>query len=106
MMMNFDICNDEDFNKSPLVQNAQNIGMVDTVFEELVSDKQALSLYKSFVDPQSNKQYPFMFLGPISPLSFTGSPLFIQMFTEFNQFKEANKLVEQSQGNLFNQNTL
>ena len=74
--------------------------------EELVSDKQALSLYKSFVDPQSNKQYPFMFLGPISPLSFTGSPLFIQMFTEFNQFKEANKLVEQSQGNLFNQNTL
>lgn len=74
--------------------------------EELVSDKQALSLYKSFVDPQSNKQYPFMFLGPISPLSFTGSPLFIQMFTEFNQFKDANKLVEQSQGNLFNQNTL
>lgn len=74
--------------------------------EELVSDKQALSLYKSFVDPQSNKQYPFMFLGPISPLSFTGSPLFIQMFTEFNKFKEANKLIEQSQGNLFNQNTL
>ncbi|TAE60996.1 MAG: ATP-binding protein [Nostocales cyanobacterium] len=74
--------------------------------EELVSDKQALSLYKSFVDPQSNKQYPFMFLGPISPLSFTGSPLFIQMFTEFNQFKEANKLVEQSQGNILNQNTL
>jgi DNA helicase HerA-like ATPase len=74
--------------------------------EELVSDKQALSLYKSFVDPQSNKQYPFMFLGPISPLSFTGSPLFIQMFTEFSQFKDANKLVEQSQGNLFNQNTL
>jgi hypothetical protein len=47
-----------------------------------------------------------MFLGPISPLSFTGSPLFIQMFTEFSQFKDANKLVEQSQGNLFNQNTL
>lgn len=61
--------------------------------EELVSDKQALSLYKSFVDPQSNKQYPFMFLGPISPLSFTGSPLFIQMFIEFNQFEDANKLV-------------
>ncbi len=58
--------------------------------EELVSDKQALSLYKSFVDPQSNKQYPFMFLGPVSPLSFTGSPLFIQMFTEFSQFQNAN----------------
>ena len=74
--------------------------------EELVSDKQALSLYKSFVDPQGSKQYPFMFLGPISPLSFTGSPLFIQTFTEFADFKEANKLLEQSQGNLFNDNIL
>lgn len=60
--------------------------------EELVSDQQALSLYKSFVDPQSNKQYPFMFLGPVSPLSFTGSPLFVQMFTEFSQFQNANNL--------------
>jgi len=60
--------------------------------EELVSDKQALSLYKSFVDPQSNEQYPFMFLGPVSPLSFTGSPLFVQMFTEFSQFQNANNL--------------
>lgn len=58
--------------------------------EELVSDKQALSLYKSFVDPQSSKQYPFMFIGPISPLSFTGSPLFIQMFTDYEKFKKAN----------------
>jgi DNA helicase HerA-like ATPase len=74
--------------------------------EELVSDKQALSLYKSFVDPQSNKQYPFMFIGPVSPLSFTGSPLFIQMFTEFCQFKDANRLVKQSQGNLFSDNVL
>ncbi len=74
--------------------------------EELVSDRQALSLYKSFVDPQSSRQYPFMFLGPISPLSFIGSPLFIQMFTEFSKFKEANKLVKQSQGNLFNNDIL
>ena len=74
--------------------------------EELVSEKQALSLYKSFVDPQSNKQYPFMFLGPISPLSFTGSPLFIQMFTEFSKFKEANKSFTPEQSNLFGNNTL
>ena len=60
--------------------------------EELVSDKQALNLYKSFVDPQSNKQFPFMFIGPISPLSFTGSPLFMQSFTNFDTFKEANNL--------------
>jgi len=77
--------------------------------EELVSDKQALSLYKSFVDPQGSKpkKFPFMFLGLISPLSFTGSPLFMQTFTEFAEFKDANNnLVEKSQGNLFNQNIL
>ena len=60
--------------------------------EELVSDKQSLNLYKSFVDPQSNKQYPFMLIGPVSPLSFTGSPLFIQMFTKHEDFKKANNL--------------
>ena len=62
--------------------------------EEFVSDKQSLNLYKSFVDPQSqsNKQYPFMLIGPVSPLSFTGSPLFIQTFTEHKDFKLANNL--------------
>ncbi len=59
--------------------------------EETVSDKQALNLYKSFVDPQSSRQFPFMLIGPVSPLSFTGSPLFVQMFTQFDDFKSANK---------------
>jgi hypothetical protein len=31
--------NDDDIKKCRFVQNAQNIGLVDTVFEELVSDK-------------------------------------------------------------------
>jgi hypothetical protein len=31
--------NDDGIKKRCLVQNAQNIGMVDTVFEELVSEK-------------------------------------------------------------------
>ena len=58
--------------------------------EELVGDKEALSLYRSFVDPQSRPQYPFMFTGPASPLSFTGMPLFVQMFTSFRDFCAAN----------------
>jgi hypothetical protein len=58
--------------------------------EEIVGDAEALSLYKSFVDPQSRREYPFMFTGPVSPLSFTGMPLFVQMFTRFDAFAEAN----------------
>lgn len=58
--------------------------------QEIVGDEEALSLYRSFVDPQSNKQFPFMFTGPASPLSFTGMPLFVQMFTSFADFSAAN----------------
>ncbi len=58
--------------------------------EELVGDRQALTLYRSFVDPQSSQQFPFMFTGPASPLSFTGAPLFVQAFTSFNDFLDSN----------------
>jgi hypothetical protein len=54
---------------------------------EIVNNPAAIQLYKSFIDPSSNGKYPFMFFGPISPLSFTGSPLFIEMYKEFNNFK-------------------
>ena len=46
----------------------------------------ALALYKSFRDPHStfdisSREYAFMTVGPVSPLSFAGTPLF---FTAFN----------------------
>jgi hypothetical protein len=37
--------NDDEINKLWLVQNAQNIGLVDTVFEELVSDKSLIEIW-------------------------------------------------------------
>ena len=46
---------------------------------QIVNDDDATKFYRSFIDPSSNGKYPFMFHGPISPLSFTGSPLFIEM---------------------------
>lgn len=46
---------------------------------QIINDDNAAKFYKSFIDPSSNKKYPFMFHGPISPLSFTGSPLFLEM---------------------------
>ena len=54
---------------------------------EVVNNPAALQLYKSFIDPSSNGKFPFMFFGPISPLSFTGSPLFIEVYKDFNNFK-------------------
>jgi hypothetical protein len=54
---------------------------------EVVNNPAAIQLYKSFIDPSSNGKFPFMFFGPISPLSFTGSPLFIEVYKDFNNFK-------------------
>jgi DNA helicase HerA-like ATPase len=54
---------------------------------EVVNNPAAIQLYKSFIDPSSNDKFPFMFFGPISPLSFTGSPLFIEVYKDFEKFK-------------------
>lgn len=54
---------------------------------EIVNNPAAVLLYKSFIDPSSNGKFPFMFFGPISPLSFTGSPLFIEMYKDFRDFR-------------------
>lgn len=54
---------------------------------ELVNNDSAIQLYKSFIDPSSNKKFPFMFFGPVSPLSFTGSPLFLEIYTNPSKFK-------------------
>lgn len=54
---------------------------------EFVNNPSAIQLYKSFIDPSSNRKFPFMFFGPVSPLSFTGSPLFIEMYGDVKDFK-------------------
>ena len=54
---------------------------------ELVNNPSAVQLYKSFIDPSSNGKFPFMFFGPVSPLSFTGSPLFLEVYSDMTNFK-------------------
>lgn len=48
--------------------------------KDYINNDAAIQLYRSFIDPSSNHKYPFMFFGPVSPLSFTGSPLFVEMY--------------------------
>jgi len=57
----------------------------------------ALDLYQLFRDPHSafdtkSRQYSFMTIGPVSPLSFSGSPLFLNVFNTVDAFLEANGL--------------
>ena len=48
-------------------------------------DTEAMNLYRSFRDPQSamnpeSKQFPFMAIGPVSPMPFAGQPMFFSAF--------------------------
>lgn len=55
--------------------------------------KEAMKLYQLFRDPQSSltkKEYPFMTVGPISPLSFSGTPLFFNALKYPEDFVSAN----------------
>jgi len=57
----------------------------------------ALDLYQLFRDPHSafdtkSRQYSFMTIGPVSPLSFSGTPLFLNAFNTVDTFLAANKL--------------
>ena len=72
-----------------------------TEFEKLTAlaggQRESLGLYQNFRDPQSSfdeasKEYSFMTIGPVSPLSFAGTPLFFNAFTQVEEFISANGL--------------
>jgi hypothetical protein len=63
----------------------------------------ALDLYRLFRDPHSafdvaSRQYSFMTVGPVSPLSFSGSPLFLNAFNTVEAFLRANRFGQQTNG--------
>lgn len=65
---------------------------------QLVGGKsRALDLYRLFRDPHSSfdpgsRQYSFMTIGPVSPLSFAGTPLFLNAFNSVETFMRENHL--------------
>lgn len=63
------------------------IGSEIKIISNLVNNENALQLYRSFIDPSSSDRYPFMFFGSVSPLSFTGAPLFLEVYTDLSQFR-------------------
>lgn len=52
-----------------------------------------IELYLSFPDPRAltEKQYPFMLTGPVSLLSFTCAPIFLDVFTSEEELRAANR---------------
>ena len=75
-----------------------SMGQEFQALRELVGgDESALRLYGLFRDPHSSfdiggREYSFMTTGPISPLSFAGTPLFLNAFNRLGEFMAANGL--------------
>lgn len=69
--------------------------------QELVGGKgEYLKLYQQFRDPHSSfdtasREYSFMTIGPVSPLSFAGTPLFFNAFSDVEEFIKSNGLITQ-----------
>ena len=61
------------------------------VLEERYSDLSQTEIYKGFISPASTNIYPMMIIGSISPLIFTNAPTFLNMFTDAQQFVDANQ---------------
>lgn len=76
------------------------LGTEFTSLKEIIGgDPNALKLYQSFRDPHSafdiaSRQYTFMTIGPVSPLSFAGTPLFLTAFNTPEDFLRTNSLIE------------
>lgn len=66
--------------------------------EIIGSEPNSLKLYQSFRDPHSafdisSRQYSFMTIGPVSPLSFAGTPLFFTSYNNPQEFLDSNHLL-------------
>lgn len=66
------------------------IGGDRAMLSDLIDDSSQLKLYDQFSDPGATGDYPFMGIGPISPLIFTASPVFFNVFNKIEDLLAAN----------------
>ena len=67
--------------------------------KEIINNEAAVNLYKSFIDPSNSGKFPFMFFGPVSPFSATGSPLFVEIYTEYQDYRIKNGITINTSNN-------
>ena len=59
--------------------------------KEIINNQAAVNLYASFIDPSNSGKFPFMFFGPVSPFSATGSPLFVEIYIRYQDYCDKNR---------------
>lgn len=69
------------------------IGSDKKMLAELMDEKDRdaqMGLYDQFASPESTDIYPFMVNGTVSPLIFTNTPVFVDMYTSVTEFLRGN----------------
>jgi hypothetical protein len=64
---------------------------IDRIADHL-DDREHLRLYKGFAPPKATnpRVYPWLIMGPVSPLSFTKAPIAVAAYTNFDDFRADN----------------
>lgn len=57
---------------------------------EVLDRGDSVALYRTFGNPRATGIYPFLLVGPVSPLAANSSPLVVHTFTEFDDFRTEN----------------
>jgi DNA helicase HerA-like ATPase len=57
---------------------------------EILDDRSSLRLYRAFGNPRSTGRYPFLLTGPVSPLSANATPVVLNVYTDFQDFRDDN----------------
>lgn len=58
---------------------------------EVIVGRELLSLYQGFADPRATGVYPFLVTGPVSPLAANATPVVLNVFTSFDDFRMENE---------------
>lgn len=57
---------------------------------DIIDSRDSLQLYRMFAPPSATRQWPFMLVGPGSPLAVTNAPVTFHAYNNFDDFRSDN----------------
>lgn len=57
---------------------------------DIIDSRDSLQLYRMFAPPSATRQWPFMLVGPGSPLAVTNAPVTFYAYNDFDDFRSDN----------------
>jgi hypothetical protein len=58
---------------------------------DIIDSRDSLQLYRMFAPPSATRKWPFMLVGPGSPLAVTNAPVTFNAYSDFDEFRRDNE---------------